>query len=123
MTTFRDNEGRQWTLRISVHSVLRLRDEIGVDLLDPKQYRMAASDLVQCARVVFRCLVENATRKVTEDEFLASLYGDVLEEMRNAFGAAVVRFFPTSLQAATEGATAQTPQAHGTESSGGVPVS
>lgn len=123
MTTFRDNEGRTWSLRISVRTVMVLREEIKFDLLDVQQYRSAVTDPVLCGRVVFRCLVENANRSVKEDDFLSSLFGDSIDEMRDAFGQAVLRFFPTSLRAAAEGMQAQTPQLDGTKSSGDAPVS
>lgn len=123
MTTFRDNDGRVWTLRVTIETVRRLRDEIKFDLLDVKQYRCAVTDPVLCGRVVFRCLLENAERGLKEDAFLNALWGDSIDQMRDAFGAAVIHFFPTSLRAAAEGMQAQTPQLDGTKSSGDAPAS
>lgn len=124
MTTFRDNEGRKWSLRITVQTVRRLRDEIDFNLLESAKYREAVADPVLCGQVVYRALSENAERKVSEDAFLSSIAGDVIDDMRAALASAVISFFPRSLQAAAhEGSPSETPPSDGTTSSGGAPAS
>jgi len=97
--TFRDTEGREWSLRLDVATLRRVRDLTTVDLgklfADPRQLAALHDDIILFVDVLYAIVKPAAdARNVTDIQFGESLAGDVLEGAVLAFECAVVDFLP-----------------------------
>ena len=92
MPSFKDTEGRIWTLRITVAAIRRIKDIAGIDLGDFSVFgeksplASLSDDCLKMARAVYAAVLPEAEkRNVSEDAFLDALSGDCIEQMSNAF--------------------------------------
>ncbi len=97
MCRFRTTHG-EWLVRIDIAAIRRIRDCLAIDLfdlLDREQLSTIGEDWVTLAEVVW-VLVEPcaACRGIDRDTFIASIAGDALEAMAEAFGEALIEFLP-----------------------------
>lgn len=100
MASFKDCEGREWSVRITHGDALRIRGEVKVDLyklLDGKMEKLAAllADPEKLVAVVW-CLVEKQADRGGIDEvgFGMALDGDATEGMAEALMDALADFTP-----------------------------
>jgi hypothetical protein len=96
---FKDTEGREWSLRLDVATLRRVRDLTSVDLgklfSDPQQLANLHSDIILFVDVLFAIVKPTAdARGVSDIQFGQSLAGDVLESAVLAFETSVVDFLP-----------------------------
>ncbi len=106
MHIFKDSTGRQWEVELNVRQMKRLRDRLGVDLVNVigtdagggvkvDTLDRIASDpclLVDILWVV--CEGKANSAGVTDDEFGSSLAGDSIEDATRALLDELVDFFP-----------------------------
>ena len=96
---FTDTEGRDWSLRLDVATLRRVRDLTSVDLgklfSDPQQLANLHNDIILFVDVLFAIVKPTAdARGVSDIQFGQSLAGDVLESAVLAFETSVVDFLP-----------------------------
>jgi|688.fasta_scaffold07497_19 hypothetical protein len=96
---FKDTEGRDWSLRLDVATLRRVRDLTSVDLgklfSDPQQLANLHADIILFVDVLFAIVKPTAdARGVSDIQFGQSLAGDVLESAVLAFETSVVDFLP-----------------------------
>ena len=98
MKTFADNAGRTWLVCLNVGALKRVRAMASVDLLevvDGKLIERLVRDPVLLCDVLYAvCKPEAESRGVSEDEFLSSLSGDVIDQATRALFEEIVDFFP-----------------------------
>lgn len=103
MPSFKDTEGRTWTLRITVSTIRRIKDLAGVDFADLDMFNQGGglfevtSDYLKFGAILYAiCKPEADARSVQEEAFLDAISGEVLETATRAFVEAVADFFPPS---------------------------
>jgi len=96
MSSFTDQNGRQWTVSITVADVRRVRARLDVDLME-----VLTSDLLQRLTLdpvafvdVLWVLVEPGVGETTDEQFGQALAGDALQAATDAFLEALALFFP-----------------------------
>lgn len=95
MKTFKDNMGQVWTFQLSLGKVRKIREQIGLDVLNPRHYMQILDSLTD--RLTYVCLLCEKQAKEFEvgvDEFEERLMGDgfsdaasnaLLEETKDFF--------------------------------------
>lgn len=102
MLTFRDAEGRPWTIRLTAYAIGRVKEKTGLDLfaiLDdwPKSVDRLTSDMAVFVNAVY--LLATSAKDapaVSEDDFCRAVDGETLDAMSEAFHSAVLDFFRRS---------------------------
>lgn len=99
MPAFRDENGEQWQVRVTPAALERCRDLAGVDLLDiigGEEFAVFIGDPVRATKAIYAAVKPEADRKsVSESDFMERLFGDSLEQARQALMDAIVDFFPS----------------------------
>jgi len=92
---FKDAEGREWIVRVTVATIKRIRDTIGLDILDGENsIALLSSDPVTLCDVLYLSCKDDAdNRNVSDEEFGRALWGDALDAATNAFLEALADFF------------------------------
>jgi hypothetical protein len=106
MRTFNDNAGRTWSLTLSVWTVKKVRDLLGVDLLDlggeaatrdkpGLLFRLIADPvlLVDVLYVVCRDQADSAA--ITDEQFGRAMGGDAIDAATKAFLEELADFTPS----------------------------
>lgn len=98
MRSFKDKEGIEWNLEITVGTVKRVRTLVGVDLMEAvngKLVEQMASDPIILVDVIYAVAKPQADeRGITDEVFGASMGGDCIGDATTAFLEALVDFFP-----------------------------
>ena len=106
MRSFRDTKGRTWKVELNVRQMKRVRDALGVDLVNVIEARRdgtvaadtlerVANDPVLLADILWvLCAGEAKAAGVTDDDFGSALAGDSISEATRAFLDELVDFFP-----------------------------
>ena len=101
--TFRDINGRTWSVAITVGVIRRVRDRMGINLGDPMaMVELGARLQVPCAlvdRLWVLCEPQAQQAQVSEEAFGEALVGDAIEQAAEALLAAWIDFFPTPTRA------------------------
>lgn len=97
MKTFKDSQGREWTVAINVDAIKRVRSLLNVDLLevtDGKLLERIASDEVLMVDLVYVLVKPEADAKgVTDEDFGRSMAGDAIDAAYAAFLEELTGFF------------------------------
>lgn len=97
-TTFKDTEGREWNLSLSVDTLKRLRERLDVDLMARgllEVLQKVFGDYVELANVLFVIVEPQAKeRGVSDVDFGRALAGDAIEHATFAFMEAIQLFTP-----------------------------
>ena len=99
MKTFTDSAGRTWTVSLTLDSVKRVRDLLGVNLLEleqgePPLLTRLGTDVILLCDVIFAILKPQADAAgVSDSEFGAALGGEVIMAAQKAFYEELVGFF------------------------------
>jgi len=99
MKTFTDSAGRTWTVSLTLDSAKRVRDLMGVNLLEleqgePPLLTRLGTDVILLCDCVFALVKPQAdSAGVTDAEFGAALGGDVILAAQKAFYEELVSFF------------------------------
>lgn len=100
MQTFVDNKGRAWTVSVTTLAAKRVRQVLGVDLMDVIDASKGLlealhRDPVSIADVVYAVCQPQAERLgVSQDEFLDAIGGDAILHARDALLDGLADFFP-----------------------------
>lgn len=99
MKQFKDENGKDWLIRIDVSAIKRVRSIVGVDLMqivDPKSaLAEELDDPVKLADVLFvLCSKQAEEASVSDEDFGKLLAGDVLANAQRAMLEELADFFP-----------------------------
>jgi hypothetical protein len=97
--TFTDSAGRNWTISLTIDSAKRVRDLMGVNLLEPEAgeppllTRLGTDEILLCD--VLYCMVKPQadSQNISSEQFGQALGGDVILAAHNAFYDEIIDFF------------------------------
>ena len=104
MRTFRDNAGRSWNLALNVYAVKKVRDLLGLDLLDlggsdkPGEgllYRLIADPVLLVDVLYVVCKDQADQADVSDEQFGQAMAGDVIDAATKAFLEELADFTPS----------------------------
>jgi len=122
MKTFTDAEKRTWELTVNVNTIKRVRDLLGVDLLDAANgdlFSRLADDACLLVNVIY-ALVKPAAdaAKVSDEDFGRAMVGDVLDAASAALVQDLLDFFPRAQRLRALGRLARGLEARAAETRG-----
>ncbi len=98
MKTFTDNSGRSWSITINVATIKRVRDLLGINLLEAASgellERLSDDPILLCDCIYVICKEQADSQKITDEDFGRCLGGDSLDGATTAFLEELVNFFP-----------------------------
>ena len=98
MHKFKDNNGKEWCLSLTVGSVRRVRDIAGVDLLDSSEngglIKIATDPIALTDAIYAACKPDADAAGVSQDQFCDAMFGDCIEQATAAMIEAVTDFIP-----------------------------
>lgn len=96
---WKDAEGRGWETRIDVLKLKKIKESLGVNLMDCISGNLLeelSTDVSRLVDVLYILHKEQSDeRKLTDEDFALGLYGDALEDATQAFISALVDFCPS----------------------------
>jgi len=104
MRTFKDNAGRTWTVTLNVWAVKKVRDLLGVDLLDlggdakddnGLLYRLIADPVLLVDVLYVVCKEQADGANVTDEQFGRAMAGDAIDGATKAFLEELADFTPS----------------------------
>lgn len=99
MKAFKDNEGREWAIKINIGSARRVREQTGHDLLnieqgDPPLIQVLGTDAMTLAEVILAIITpQMEERDMTEDDVYDAFDGAVTRDAEAAFWDELRDFF------------------------------
>ena len=103
MPSFKDTEGRIWTLRITVAAIRRIKDIAGIDLGDFSVFGEGGpfsdlgSDSCRLVEIVYAAIKPEAdVLGVTMEKFMESFVGETVVKASEALLESLADFFPGS---------------------------
>jgi len=103
MSSFIDNQGRTWCVRITVSTLRRIKDMTGasVNLADffgeDGALAKLATDPLEMVKILYAIMKPDADRcGLSEEQFCDAISGDAIEEATNAIILGIADFFPKS---------------------------
>jgi len=103
MKAFTDSQGRTWPVVINVSAIKRVRDILGVDLLDVANgdllARLADDPCVLVDVLYVLCKPDADAKGVTDEDFGRGMVGGVLDEASSALMKELLDFFPSAQRA------------------------
>lgn len=103
MPSFKDTEGRVWTLRITVAAIRRIKDIAGIDLGDfsvfgeDGPFSDLGSDSCRLVEIVYAAVKPEADiLGVTMEKFMESFVGETVVKASEALLESLADFFPGS---------------------------
>lgn len=98
MQTFKDNDGRSWSLRVDVNANRRVKELCHVDLfavLDGELVNRLLADPELLVNVIYAlCKPEADAAQITDEQFGGRMVGDAIDGATTALFAALTDFFP-----------------------------
>ena len=98
MKTFKDNQGRKWTVTINVSAIKRVRAELDMDLLEAIEgkllERMVGDPILLCDILYVLVKPEADEKGITDEDFGRAMAGDAIDAACQAFIGELVDFFP-----------------------------
>ena len=98
MKTFKDNEGRTWTVKVNISTVKRVKSLLGINIFDAIEKDLIArlvSDTILLVDVLYViCKPEAELKNVSDEQFGEGLAGDVITAATTALLEELVDFFP-----------------------------
>ena len=111
MKPFTDASGRTWELTVVVSAVKRVRDLLGVDLMDVASgdlLERLADDPVLLVDVLYvLCKPQADAKSITDEDFGRAMVGGVLDEAASALMKELLDFFPSAQRARALGKMAR----------------
>jgi hypothetical protein len=101
MHTFKDNQGREWTVEITVAAIKRVRGLAGVDLMEVLEgsngliERLVRDPVLLCDVIYAACKPQADERQISDEAFGASMAGDAIEHATAALLEELVDFCPS----------------------------
>lgn len=100
MKTFKDNQGRQWSVVINVNAIKRVRSLIGINLLevvDGELLEQLITDPVLLCDVIYAlCKPQADAAGVSDEQFGQAMAGDAIDAATTAVLEELVDFFPSA---------------------------
>lgn len=100
MRTFKDNEAREWFVRVDVAAVKRVRDLLQVNLLDvlggDLVERLRRDPVLLCDVLYVLCQPQANERQLADVDFGRAMAGDAIASATDALLEELVSFFPTA---------------------------
>lgn len=95
MKTFKDNAGRPWTVNVTVSGIKRVRDVLGLDLLDTTSAipRLMIDPVLLCDVAYVLLKPQCDQQGVTDEQFGEGLAGDAITLCRRSVLEAITDFF------------------------------
>jgi len=98
LKTFKDTEGREWTIAITVDSIKRVKSLLDFDLLDLDNgkaiERLVGDPILLCDTIYVICKPQADQRGVSDQDFGRAMAGDVLDRAITALLEDYCDFFP-----------------------------
>ncbi len=111
MRSFKDNQGRQWSVEINVTAIKRVRGLTGEDLMQVIEgtliEKLIRDPVLLCDVVYAICKPEADARSVTDEEFGKAMAGDAIEAATTAVLEELVGFCPSPRDRANLGRVLQ----------------
>jgi hypothetical protein len=101
MQTFKDNQGRPWSVEINVAALKRVRGLTGTDLMQVVEgtggliERLVRDPILLCDVVYAVCKPEADQKSITDEEFGRAMAGDAIEQATAALLEELVSFCPS----------------------------
>ena len=99
MKTFKDNNNRDWEITINVAAIKRVRDLIGVDLMqaiEGELLKQLATDPVMLCDVIYcLCKPQADDKNISDTHFGQAMSGDAIDNATIALLDELVEFFPS----------------------------
>lgn len=101
MRHFTDNQGREWTVDITVAAIKRVRGLAGVDLMEVLEgsngliEKLVRDPVLLCDVIYAACKPQADERQITDERFGASMAGDAIEHATAALLEELVDFCPS----------------------------
>ena len=104
MRSFKDNADRTWTVTLNVYAVKKVRDLLGVDLLDlggdakddnGLLYRLIADPVLLVDVLYVVCQEQADEANVTDEQFGRAMAGDAIDGATKAFLEELADFTPS----------------------------
>lgn len=99
MRSFKDGQGRDWTIEVTIDSIKRVRDLAKVDLYSlftTEAQRLFSDPVLLVDALYVLCHDQVSSRQMSDIDFGKLFAGDVLEQAAGALLEATVDFFPES---------------------------
>ncbi|MBI1374491.1 MAG: hypothetical protein GC159_17375 [Phycisphaera sp.] len=105
MTTFKDNEGRDWQIDITVDAIKRVKGLLDVNLAEinapgsaegggvPLMTRIETDIMLLCDVIYALCKPQADSHNVSDEQFGAALGGDAIAAAHDAFWRELADFF------------------------------
>ena len=97
MKTFKDNNNRDWEITINVAAIKRVRDLIGVDLMqaiEGELLKQLATDPVMLCDVIYcLCKPQADEKDISDTQFGQAMSGDAIDNATIALLDELVEFF------------------------------
>ncbi len=111
MRSFKDNQGRQWSVEINVTAIKRVRGLTGEDLMQVIEgtliEKLIRDPVLLCDVVYAICKPEADSRSVSDEEFGKAMAGDAIEAATTAVLEELVGFCPSPRDRANLGRVLQ----------------
>jgi hypothetical protein len=111
MQSFKDNQGRQWSVEINVTAIKRVRGLTGEDLMQVIEgtliEKLIRDPVLLCDVVYAICKPEADARNVSDEEFGKAMAGDAIEAATTAVLEELVGFCPSPRDRANLGRVLQ----------------
>ena len=92
--TFKDNEGRVWTPKVTLYEAARIKRNCNIHIEDFDDIqRMVQDPMLLCDTLFIVCEDEAVRKGVSAENFGRSLFGDAIKAAREALLTAVSDFF------------------------------
>ncbi len=99
MRSFKDNQGRQWSVEINVTAIKRVRGLTGEDLMQVIEgtliEKLIRDPVLLCDVVYAICKPEADSRSISDEEFGKAMAGDAIEAATTAVLEELVGFCPS----------------------------
>ena len=95
MEQFKDANGRDWHIKITVGTVKAVRDVLHIDLTDMRTIKKIGEDVCLLVDCLYVCCQKEATESnITDEQFGESMAGDALDSATDAFLNELINFSP-----------------------------
>ncbi len=102
MKTFIDTQGRTWSITITIGTAMKLRDRLGIDLLQPEVgdppllTRLGTDELLLGEIICVLLESQFEVHKVTAEDVYLAFDGEMLQNAQEAFYQELIHFFRQS---------------------------
>jgi hypothetical protein len=102
MKTFKDSKETSWDISVTVGSLKRVKDILGIDIIDEASQKenifiKISEDPIKLCNILYvLCKNQADERKITDEQFGELMGGDAIEQATNCFIEELIDFFPSA---------------------------